>query len=110
MAESKQRAFKFTLPNKKVVTLGDIKIHHTRTASQVAGAKAGNNTMHFQVLMQEEMVKLLIIAVDEKVLSATEKENLDNLFTVAEFSQVIKCVEMIGGGMEGEPVMAIATS
>lgn len=111
MSDQKTEAlYQFTLSSKKVIKLREPKIGHSRTAAQVAGKKAGDNNAYLQMLIQEEIAKLLIVEVDGKILSAIEKENLDNLFSIKEYSQVLQAIQMIGGEDEGKPVMVIDTS
>lgn len=111
MNESTQEGLhRFTLFSKKTVTLREPKIGHTRTAAQVAGKKAGDNQAYLNALMQEEVTKLLIVHVDDKKLKESEKENLDNIFSVKEYGQVLQAVQMLGGEDAGKPTMEIETS
>jgi len=98
--------YKFTLTTGMEICLREPKIAHTRLASQVAGKKAGDNQAHLSVLVQEEIVKQLLVKVNGSELRAMEKENLDGLFSLKEYNQVLKSVQMIGGDEVGEPVMA----
>lgn len=109
--EKKVVCYKFTLPSKKTIVLREPKIADTRTATAVAGPKAKDNQALLGVLMQEELVKALIVKVNDKELSALEKESLDSLFTVKEYSSVLQCVGMISGDDEesGKPQMEIVT-
>ena len=111
MSEKKPEALcKFTLFTKKTVTLREVKLHHTRTASQLAGKKAGDNQAYLGILMQEEMCRLLVVHIDDEIVSAAQKENLDNLFSVKEYNQVLTAIQKMGGDEVGEPVLAIDTS
>ena len=108
----KVACYKFTLPSKKVIIIREPKISDTRTASQVAGRKAGTNQVHCNVLLQEEMIKLLLVSINDNKLSSIQKEDLDSLFTMKEYGYVLKCVQQVGGGdeEEGEPQMEIVTT
>ncbi len=54
--------------------------------------------MVLAMAMQKEIIKMLIIEIDGKVLSATEKEKLDNILTYKDYQQLQKVVQEIGGG------------
>ena len=96
--EQRIPVYKFTLPNKMEITLREPKISDTSRATQVAGKKAGTNQAHLNILIQEEVVKLLLVSVNGKVLKNSEKESLDTLFTLKEYGNVLKAVNMISGG------------
>lgn len=87
--------FKFTLASKKVIYLREPKIGDLETASQIAGKKAGDNQAHLAILLQKELLKTLLVGVDSKKLSMSEKENLDGLFNFSEYQQALKAVGMI---------------
>lgn len=108
--ENKEQLAKVTLSSKKEVLLRYPKIKHQRIAAQVAGKAAGNNQAHLQVMVQEEMVKLLLHSVDGAVLSGPQREDLDSLFSIAEYNEVLKAVDKMGGDMSGEPQIGIYTS
>lgn len=109
-SESKQALHRFTLFSGKTVTLREPKIFHTRSAAQVAGKKAGENQAFLNALMQEEVVKLLVVHVNDERLKESQKENLDSIFSVKEYSQVLQAVQMLGGEEVGKPTMEIETS
>ena len=113
MSETKQKVacYKVTLPTKKTIILREPKISDTRVASQVAGKKAKDNQAYLGVCMQEELVKLLLVEVDGKVLSAVEKEQIDSIFSLKEYGWVLKAVQQITGDEEeGELQMEFASS
>jgi hypothetical protein len=87
--------YKFTLASKKVIYLREPKIGDLETAAQVAGKKAGDNQAHLGILVQKELLKTLLVGVDSKKLSLSEKENLDALFNFSEYQQAVKAVSMI---------------
>ena len=90
--------YKFTLSSKKVIYLRDPKIADTESATQVSGKIAGSdNAAYLGVLFQKEMVKLLLVQINDKKLTMNEKQNLDALFTMQEYSQVSKAIQKILG-------------
>ena len=105
--EKKVAAFKFTLPTKKTILLREPRIKDNRIAAKAVGLDANGNQMLSQVLVQEEMVKLLLLEVDGKKVTLNQKEDLDSLFTAVEFGFVVQAVNKIVGGenTEGKLIM-----
>jgi hypothetical protein len=97
---SDQMVSKVVLSTNRVVLLRDVKIKHTRLAAQAAAPKAKGDQNLLAILMQEEFIKLLIVQVDGKTPSREELEDLDSLFTVAEFGQLSNVVAQLTGGAE----------
>lgn len=87
---------KFTLSSGKVIYLKEPSIGDTEKAAQVAGKKAGSdNQVYLGVLLQKEMIKILLVQVDDKKLSLTDKEQLEKLFTFKEYNQALKAAQMV---------------
>lgn len=95
---------KVTLSTGKIVHLKDPKIRHQELAMKAIGDKAGSNQAYMGILIQKELVKILLYQVDGKKPSGIELENLDELFSLKEYSQLNSAVsQLIGtGGEEGE--------
>lgn len=103
MSEAKQvNVFKFTLSTEKTILLREPKIGDTEAAMKISGRLAGDNQGYMMVLFQKEMLKLLLVKVDDKTPSMNEKEALDNLFTLSEYNQATRALKMIAGDEEGE--------
>lgn len=105
MAEAKtENAVRVTLSSGKVVMLREMKIKHQTLASRAAGSKpgVGENSLLMGTLMQQELMKILLINIDGVVPSATERESLDDLLTFAEYQQLSKVVGKLMGGEPGE--------
>lgn len=87
---------KFTLGSGKCIYLKEPTIGDTETAAKVAGKKAGpDNQVYLGVILQKEMLKILLVAIDDKQLSLTEKEQIDKLLTYKEYNQALKAVQMV---------------
>lgn len=87
---------KFTLSSGKVIYLKEPSIGDTEKAAQVAGKKAGSdNQIYLGVLLQKEMIKILLVQVDDKKLTLTDKEQLEKLFTFKEYNQALKAAQMV---------------
>lgn len=91
---------KVTLSTGKVVLLRDLKIKHTELAAQAAAHRAGGDANVLMILMQKELMKLLIVKVDDKVSSASDLEDMDGLFSLMEYSQLSSVVKKLTGGDE----------
>jgi hypothetical protein len=93
---------KFTLSSNKVIYLREPVISDTEMAAQVAGKKAGpDNQAHMSLLLQKEMLKRLLVRIDEKTLSLNDKEQLEKLLSFKEYSQALKAMGMIIGEDSG---------
>lgn len=85
---------KFTLNSGKVIYLREPRIGDTEKAAQVAGKKASSqNEIHTGLVIQSEMLKILLVQIDEKKLGLIDKEQLDKLFTFKEHRQALKAVQ-----------------
>lgn len=92
---------KVTLGSGKVCLFRPLKIKDTALATKAAGAHAGDDVMSHQVYLQQELTKLLLVQVDGKDVPAEKREDLDALFTVAEYAQVQKYImQQLDGGQD----------
>lgn len=93
---------KFTLFSKKVIYLREPLIEDTELAAQVAGKKAGSdNQALLGVLIQKEMLKRLLVKIDDKDLKLNDKENLNKLLNYKEYNQSLKAMGMVLGDDSG---------
>ncbi len=93
---------KFTLKSGKTIYLREPQIGDTEEAAKVAGKKAGtDNQVYLGTILQKEMLKLLLVQVDNKELTITDKEKIDKLFTYKEYGQAMKAVKMVLEDDEG---------
>jgi hypothetical protein len=89
---------KITLSTGKVVLLRDPKIKDQELATQAASSKVkGDNAFAYGFALQKEMLKMLLVQINDKKPSAVEVEDLDGLFTYAEFMQCLKVVAKVAG-------------
>jgi hypothetical protein len=73
---------KITLSSKKVVLLQEPKMRHMKFAEKLSqGNMAG-------LVFQEELLKQLIVKVDEKEITKPDLCDLDDLFSLAEIMQL----------------------
>jgi hypothetical protein len=93
---------KLTLSTGKVVLIREPKIKDQEMSAQLAGAKAGNdNNLSAAILWQKEMTKLLLLKINDKSLTANEKEDLDSLFSLREYSEVSMALRQLIGDVSG---------
>lgn len=95
---------KATLASGKVVVMRPFTIADQESAAIRVADKAKGNTTILQMLMQKEVIKMLIVTVDGKTLSGLEKEQLDNVFTMGEYLQVMKVLEEMMGNVESPKI------
>ena len=104
-----QNVYKITLSSGRIVHLREMKIKFQNLASQAIGSKAGDNSLLMATLMQQELLKVLLIDIDGSPVKPIALENLDDLFTYSEYSQLSKVVGKLMGGDEGECQTEIAS-
>ena len=93
---------KVTLSTKKVVLLREIEIGDTETAAQEVASRSNGDANVLQLLMQKALVKNLLVQIDGKTVSASEREDLKSLFKMAEFNQLMHAIKEMMGGSESE--------
>lgn len=100
---SKQPLVKVVLSTGKVVFLRQMKISDSEVAAQQVASRANGDVNVLQLLMQKALVQQLLARIaptedaEPKVVSGNEREDLDSLFTLAEYSQVLQVVGKISG-------------
>ena len=88
MNESKEvEVNKVTLSSGKICYFRPMKIKHTELAILAISGK-GDNPLLLQNLMTQELVKMLLAGIEGRELKESDKESLDNIFTMAEYGQV----------------------
>lgn len=92
--EPKINAYKIVLKTGKVVILREMKIKDQNLATRMLGQKKMNQA-ELQLALQENLVKILLLQIDDRTLNHAEKEDLDSLFTVKEFGQVLQVINKI---------------
>ena len=105
-------AIKVTLSSKKEVILREPRISDQETAMQLASPRSKDNAMLLVSFSQKELLKLLLLKVDGKTPSKLEIEQLDKMFTLAEYNQLQQVVGKLAGGDPnmGECLTEIVTS
>lgn len=100
-------AVKATLSTKKVVILRDIKISDTEKAAEEVAPRAGDNQTVFQVMMQRALLCRLVLQVDDKKPTAAQLADIDELFTMGEYNQLLQVVKQMTGGDESGKAPAL---
>jgi hypothetical protein len=100
---------KITLPTGKVVLLKDIEMRDEEFAARAAAKKSGDSAMGMGYAMHNELLKVLIVEVDGKKLSASDKEQLGKFLSYKEFVMVRKVLEKLMGETEAEPTVEFVT-
>ena len=85
---------KATLNSGKTIHFREYMINDQEQAIIAGGAKGGDkNATHQAYVMQEELLKNLIVAIDGKRLSGAEKETFKKSLTPEEYIQIMKAME-----------------
>lgn len=85
--------YKLTLSTGKTVVMRQMRIKDYHNSAGVAGVRAPGNNALMSMTMQDEILKSLLEKINDKALTAAEKEDLDALFEVSEYHQLQKHVE-----------------
>jgi hypothetical protein len=108
----KMSVAKVTLSTGKVVHMRMLKISDTEVAAQEVAPRSNGDSNVMQLLMQKALVKNLLLKYNDKDLSAAEKEDMDGLFSMAEYNQLIQVVKEMGGGddLAKKPQLEVVSS
>lgn len=91
--------YKVTMSCGTEVTLRPMKIKDYQNSAAIAGKQAAGNPALTSLLMQNEILKSLLLEKDGKVLGNAEKEDLDALFSIDQYHQLMSVVEgLLGKG------------
>lgn len=99
--KAKVRAYKLPLPSGKTVVLREPQIIDSELCAKEVGPINQDQLMYGGILFQKAMVKRLLVQVNDKTLSLTEKEQLDSLFDFKEYGIVQKAVAQLTDTNEG---------
>jgi len=94
---------KVTLGSKKVIYLREPKIKDQELATQLAGKYVkDDNRIGLAMAIQKEMLKMLLVKIDDNELSGPDKEDLDKLLSYQDYMQLQMVMGKITGGSEEE--------
>lgn len=91
---------KVTLSSKKVVLIRELKIKHQELAAMAASPRANGDNAMFALLMQKELLKQLIVSINGQPVKPGQLEDLDSLFSFAEYTQLNQVLNKLVGGDE----------
>jgi hypothetical protein len=95
---AKINVVKVTLSTQKVVLLRVMKISDTENAAQQVAKRADGDSSLMQVMMQKALLQSLLVSIDGKALNALEREDLDSILSMGEYTQLLKVVGKLAGG------------
>jgi hypothetical protein len=96
--QKKISVIKATLSSGKVVLLKQMRVSHMEKAAEQVSARAGDSGNLMQVLIQKALVQLLLYQIDGKEVTMAQKDDMDDLFSIQEYSQILQVVGKISGG------------
>lgn len=91
---------KVTCSTKKIVLLRQPKIKHTELAAQEVASRANGDANVLSLLMQKALLKQLVVQVNDKAVTARDLEDMDDMFSLAEYNQLMTVVKKLMGGDE----------
>jgi hypothetical protein len=74
-----------TLDTGKRIGFRELKIRDMNMAAKAAARESSDNQFVFQMSLQQELLKNLMVSIDGKTLSGNEKENLDEILSPSEY-------------------------
>lgn len=102
MSEKKLRVTKVTLSTGKIVLLRELKISHSEEAAQLVSARSNGDINVLGIMMQKAMLQLLLFQIDGKTLTANQIEDLDSIFTIGEYGELLGVMGKIMGVDNGK--------
>lgn len=112
------KLIKVTLSTGKIVFLRELKINDTEQAAQMVAKKADGDRNVLQILMQKALLQLVLNSTQEdansprKPVSAIDREDLDSLFNLSEYTQLLQVIGKVSGADDTgkEPTIAMEFS
>lgn len=92
-------AYRVVMPTKRVAYIRELKISDNMLAAKSVGKKSGNN-IETMLSMQNELLKLVLVKIDDQALDHRDKNDLDALLNLAEYKCLLKVLDKIGGEEE----------
>lgn len=93
-----QQVHKVILSSGKEVLVRPMKIKYQHLALKAIGSSAENNQALLGSMMQDELLKILVIQVGGKPVDAKLIQNLDNYFEYEEYIQLLSFMGQLMGG------------
>ena len=93
---------KVVLSGGKTVLLREMKLKYQNLALQAIGSKGKDNQLLAGAMMVQELIKILIIKVDDAEIKKTQLESLDEVFSFKQIQQLQSVVGKMMGGEEDE--------
>jgi hypothetical protein len=91
---------KVTLSTGKIVLLRELRISDTENCAQACSGRSGGDANVLQIMMQKELLKTCIVQIDAHKPSLAEKEDMNSLFTMGEYGQLLKVLNKMMGSEE----------
>lgn len=98
MEKKEINCIKVVLSGGKEVLLREMKMKYQNLALQSVGNKAKDNQLLAGSLMIQELIKILIIQIDNKDVKASALESLDDIFSYKQLQQLQQVVGKLMGG------------
>jgi hypothetical protein len=97
MEKKQMMVSKVTLSTGKVVLLREMKIKHQELAAMAAAPKSQDNQTLLGMHMQKELLKILVVQINGQDVKASALENLDDVFSMSEYGQLLKVMRSLMG-------------
>lgn len=93
---------KVVLSGGKEVLLKEMKLKYQNLALQAVGNKGKDNQLLAGSLMLQELMKILIVKIDDKEIKPSQLEALDEIFTFKQIQQLQSVIGKLLGGDDNE--------
>lgn len=92
----------YTLSSGKRIYFREPKIIDSENAAKAASKQADGDQTITMMLAQKEMLKIILVQVDDTRMTALMRNDLDGVFTYKEYAQVQTCLQhYVSDGDEG---------
>jgi hypothetical protein len=102
----KMANYQIELSTGKKIVLREFKIKHKNLAAKAA-SKQGVDGQAFEAVIQDEILKLLIVNIDGQKVEPSKLEDLDSLFDYSEYQQLMLVIKDMLGIDVGKPKVTI---
>lgn len=93
-----QTVVRATLSTGKVVLLREMKISDAENAAKEVSKRAAGDQTLLQIYSQKVLVRNLIVQIDGRKPTQADKEDMDSLFSIQEYGQIISVIQKMQGG------------
>lgn len=101
-----QMNYKLTMQSGKIVVMREMKIKDFQLATELT--RDASSAVATEVKLQNEIIKMLIVSINDKVLKPSDKEVLDDILTMSEYIQLKMFIQELLGNAQKPTVEMVS--